>query len=246
MSTRELHQAADRRGLVGRRWTGRGSTRSALIDFLLYGTLDNMPDCNVRTPPRGRGHGRGHGRRHGRSSGRGRRRGRGRGRANRQRQRNQNQRRPADVVADPEPEASRDNAVAASRFLQLNDPPPSPPWSQIGQAGMTNGSSQQGGAGRGRNRTTPAWMTAGGGHGDTPRPTEGRGRGDAGHDGPPSSPRSQIEQFLSANSPGNTSSQHGGAGRGRSRTTPAWATAGGGRDDTPRPGVGRGGGTTRL
>ena len=242
MRNSDLAAEARRQGLRGPIRVTTGTRRTALLDFLTQGSLDRLPECDVRTPGRGRGWERGRGRSHGHSHGRG----RGRG------QRHRDQRRPASAAADPEPEVAHDNAAAAGQFPRTNEPTASSsPRNAIGQFLLTNGPSstpsQQGGAGRGRNRTTPAWMTAGGGHGDTPRPTEGRGRGDAGHDGPPSSsPRNQIEQFLSANSPGNTSSQHGGAGRGRSRTTPAWATAGGGRDDTPRPCVGRGGGTTRL
>ena len=91
------------------------------------------------------------------------------------------------VTADPEPEVARDNAAAAGQFLRANEPAPSSsPRSVIGQFLLTNGpsstSSQQGGAGRGRARTTPAWMTAGGGRDDTPRPIMGRGRGDADRD----------------------------------------------------------------
>ena len=48
MSARELRYLARGRGLMGSYWEGRGSRRAALIAFLEYGSLDNLPGCHVR------------------------------------------------------------------------------------------------------------------------------------------------------------------------------------------------------
>ena len=166
MRNSDLAAEARRQGLRGPIRVTAGTRRTALLDFLTQGSLDRLPECDVRTPGRGRGWERGRGRSHGHGHGRGRGRGRGRsrGRGRGRSQRRQDQRRPAIVTADPEPEVARDNAAATDQFLRMNEPTPSSsPRSAIGQFLLTNGpsttSSQQGGAGRGRARTTPAWMS---------------------------------------------------------------------------------------
>jgi hypothetical protein len=60
MSARELRYHARNRGLTGSYWEGRGNRRTALIDFLESGSLDNLPGCHVRSElsPRQRGRGR--------------------------------------------------------------------------------------------------------------------------------------------------------------------------------------------
>ena len=47
MSNRQLRSEARRRGLRGEPHIGRGNRRNALLNFLRYGSLENLDDCWV-------------------------------------------------------------------------------------------------------------------------------------------------------------------------------------------------------